>query len=170
MLQIMSVQRTLLTMAKGNMSIYTAAVAELNRFLVNDYEKTRIINDDGVFDLAHGLKSYSAKTVRIRGLLLALCKNNVDQCNLLFDEIFDEIVKKGKFNKSLVIKEESVLELANSLRPREPGIDYGNSQDNTMITNLNMLHESIKKSSSLPEIADSLFSKPGADFKHEKTQ
>lgn len=159
------IQSKLLTLSNGNLGLYSSISAELCRFLVRDFEATRSVNDDGVFDLARGLNNNMANTARIRGLLLALCNNQLDKYNTLLKEILDTIVTKGRYGKSVRIEEESVLALANALMPFEAN---QNATNTSKTVDLEQMHSMLQKD--MPELAKALFSTPGVNLKHQATK
>lgn len=161
------IKSRLFSLAGENMNLYVNLTSELCRFLVIDFGAVRRINDDGIFILARGLKSFSAETARIRGYLLALCKNDTNVFDKLCMSIYKDVMKEGVSGKTRVIREDNALALANALKAFEQKDDYLSIQSEWMHLSLNDLHRTLQSSCRINGLADALFAKPGVEFKRQ---
>jgi len=100
--------------------------------------------------------------IQVQGYLLALCRNNMQQYAKVCEMLLDSLVVDSNYSRS--VNSETVLNLANAIRPFEKNLNNDTSIE-IKNSDRNKAHLLCKKNANLPEVSDWIFGKPGVNEK-----
>ena len=147
------------------MRLYSKVAALVCSYLVTDFDHVRTVNEDGVFTLARALAGPQTGEIELRALLLASCKQSINDYKQLCEKIYETIVTENKARKSRIINDEQVLELANSLKPFELNTAYEGAHSQDKMLSRNEAFNLCSTNSEIPEVLETLLGKTGVTVK-----
>lgn len=162
------IQAILLKLARNHMQLYVRVTQCLINHLVIINEDTQMIDEDGVFELSRGLEVNTFDTAEIRGLLIALCRNDMQQYAELCELIQNTIVIR--MLTMVMLNENGIMKLVDALQSSHEPVSYREISESSKMKPLAETHQLFSESTAYPDLIDHLLAQPGVVAEKSKIQ